>query len=133
MAGEGNPQVTGVTQDVVPAVAQDFQQAPSGVLPVLLLGPGRRGIPASPARTARRRSRVCLSRIAAGMCPYSPPATQHCPPPAARCPPAADQSAHHADPATTPARTRPKITTSTTRGHAPAKTGASGTDRPPGT
>src|ERR1035438_5271623 len=67
IAGEGNPQVTGITQDVVLAVAQDFQQAPSGVLPGAAPG----------ARSA-------------------------------------------GDPATIPARTRPKITTSTTRGYAPA-------------
>jgi len=41
--GEGNPQVTGVTQDVVLAVAQDFQQAPSGVLPGAAPGAGPAG------------------------------------------------------------------------------------------
>jgi hypothetical protein len=43
--GEGNPQVTGITQDVVLAVTEDFQQAPPGVLPGAAPGAGPAGDP----------------------------------------------------------------------------------------
>ena len=41
--GEGNSQVTGVTQNVVLAVAEDFHQAPPGVLPGAAPGAGPAG------------------------------------------------------------------------------------------